>query len=127
MIRLNRASKQTGCTILAKAEYLNPGGSIKDRIAKYMIEAAERRGQLKPGSTILEVTSGNTGIGLAMVGAIKAYKVLIMMPKTVSEERRNMIEFFGAELHLLEELHLIQAAVARSIELAKENPNIFLP
>ncbi len=127
MIHLKRVSKRTGCTILAKAEYLNPGGSIKDRIAKFMIEAAERRGQLKPGSTIVEVTSGNTGIGLAMIGAIKGYKVLIMMPKTVSEERRNMIESFGAELHLLEELHRIQAAVARSIELAKENQDIFLP
>lgn len=127
MIHLKRVSKWTGCTILAKAEYLNPGGSIKDRIAKFMIEAAERRGQLKPGSTIVEVTSGNTGIGLAMIGAIKGYKVLIMMPKTVSEERRNMIESFGAELHLLEELHRIQAAVARSIEIAKENQNIFLP
>jgi cysteine synthase A len=127
MIHLKRASESTGSLILAKAEYMNPGGSIKDRIAKFMIEAAEGRGQLGPGSTILEVTSGNTGIGLAMVGATKGYKVVVMMPKTVSEERRSMIQSFGAELYLLEELHRIQVAVARSIELARENRDIFLP
>ena len=127
MVRLKRASAETGCTILAKAEFLNPGGSLKDRIAKFIIEEAERRGELKPGSTILEVTSGNTGIALAMLGAAKGYRVVVMMPRTVSEERRNMIRSFGAELHLLEELHRMQAAVGRAVELARENPAIFLP
>lgn len=127
LVRLNGASHESGATILAKAEFLNPGGSIKDRIARFIIEEAEKRGELKPGSTILEVTSGNTGIALAMVGALKHYRVVVMMPRTVSEERRNMIRSFGAELHLLEELHRIQAAVARSIELAREHESIFLP
>jgi len=127
LMLMKRASEETECRIYAKAEYLNPGGSIKDRIAKAIIEGAERRGELKPGSTILEVTSGNTGIAMSMVGAIKGYRVVIMMPRTVSEERRHMIQSLGAELHLLEELLHIQAAVARTIELAKENRDIFLP
>ena len=127
LMLLKQASEATNCLIYAKAEYMNPGGSIKDRIAKYIILEAERRGELKPGATILEVTSGNTGIALAMVGAIRGYHVVIMMPETVSEERRNMIESLGAELHLLKEINDIQAAVRRSVELAKTDPNIFLP
>jgi cysteine synthase A len=127
MMLLKHASDETGCQIYAKAEYLNPGGSIKDRIAKAIILEAEKRGELKPGSTILEVTSGNTGIALSMVGAIRGYRVLIMMPKTVSEERRHMIQSLGAELHLLEELLRIQAAVQRTVELAAGKPDIFLP
>ena len=85
LLLLRQASDETGCTIYAKAEYTNPGGSIKDRIAKHIILEAERRGELKPGATILEVTSGNTGIALAMVGAIRGYHVVIMMPETVSQ------------------------------------------
>jgi cysteine synthase A len=112
MMLLKHASEESGCQIYAKAEYLNPGGSIKDRIAK---------------AIILEVTSGNTGIALSMVGAIRGYRVLIMMPKTVSEERRHMIQSLGAELHLLEELLRIQSAVQRTIELAADRPDIFLP
>ena len=127
LMLLKQASKATDCLIYAKAEYMNPGGSIKDRIAKHIILEAERRGDLKPGATILEVTSGNTGIALAMVGAIRGYHVVIMMPETVSEERRNMIESLGAELHLLKEINDIQAAVRRSVELAKTQPDIFLP
>ncbi len=127
IVHMKHASEETGCTILAKAEYLNPGGSIKDRIARFIVEQAEVRGNLKPGSTILEVTSGNTGIAFSMVGARKGYRTVIMMPKTVSEERRRMITAFGAELHLLEELLHIQSAVARTVELARENPDIFLP
>ncbi|MHC4932479.1 MAG: PLP-dependent cysteine synthase family protein, partial [Planctomycetota bacterium] len=127
MMLLKHASEESGCQIYAKAEYLNPGGSIKDRIAKAIILEAEKRGELKPGSTILEVTSGNTGIALSMVGAIRGYRVLIMMPKTVSEERRHMIQSLGAELHLLEELLRIQSAVQRTIELAADRPDIFLP
>ena len=127
LIRLRRASEETGCTILAKCEFTNPGGSLKDRIAKAIIEQAERRGTLRPGMTILEVTSGNTGIALSMVGAAKGFPVRIMMPKTVSEERRSMIRSFGAELVLLEELHEIRSAVARTCELAQRDPTIFLP
>ncbi|MHC4341359.1 MAG: cysteine synthase A [Planctomycetota bacterium] len=127
MMLLKEASDETGCQIYAKAEYLNPGGSIKDRIAKAIILEAEKRGELKRGSTILEVTSGNTGIALSMVGAVRGYRVLIMMPKTVSEERRHMIQSLGAELHLLEELLRIQAAVQRTVELAAGKPDIFLP
>jgi cysteine synthase A len=127
LVLLKQASEATDCLIYAKAEYMNPGGSIKDRIAKHIILEAERRGDLKPGATILEVTSGNTGIALAMVGAIRGYHVVIMMPETVSKERRNMIESLGAELHLLNEINDIQAAVRRSVELAKTQPDIFLP
>jgi cysteine synthase len=127
LIRLQRASEETGCIVLAKCEFMNPGGSIKDRIAKRIIEQAETRGDLRPGMTILEVTSGNTGIALAMVGAAKGYRVLIMMPKTVSEERRSMIRSFGAELALLDELLHIQLAVAETRDLAERDPGIFLP
>ncbi len=127
LVLLKQASEATNCLIYAKAEYMNPGGSIKDRIARHIILEAERRGDLKPGATILEVTSGNTGIALAMVGAIRGYHVVIMMPETVSKERRNMIESLGAELHLLKEINDIQAAVRRSVELAKTRPDIFLP
>ena len=127
IVRMKRASEETGCTILAKAEYLNPGGSIKDRIARFIVEQAEAAGKLRQGSTILEVTSGNTGIAFSMVGAHKGYRTVIMMPKTVSEERRRMIECYGAELHLLEELLHIQSAVEKTVELARRDPEIFLP
>jgi cysteine synthase A len=127
MVHMKRASSETGCTIMAKAEYLNPGGSVKDRIAKFILEEAEKRGDLKPGYTILEVTSGNTGIAFSMVGARKGYRVVIVMPKTVSEERRKMIMSFGAELELLDELNRIQAAVAETVERARKDPTIFLP
>ena len=127
LVALAAASAETGCRILGKAEYMNPGGSIKDRIAKAIIERAEERGELKPGMTILEVTSGNTGIALAMVGAVKGYRVVIMMPKTVSEERRHMIESLGAELQLLEELLRIQGAVHATTEMAQRDPSLFLP
>lgn len=127
LMRLNVASDVTGCSIYAKAEYLNPGGSIKDRIARHIILEAERRGNLKPGSTILEVTSGNTGIALAMVGAIRGYKVIIVMPRTVSQERRQMIESMGAELRLLNEINDIQSAVQDSIDYAATRDDVFLP
>ena len=127
LMKLSSASETTGCSIYAKAEYLNPGGSIKDRIAKHIILEAELRGDLRPGSTIMEVTSGNTGIALAMVGAIRGYKVVIMMPQTVSKERRDMIESLGAELHLLDKINDIQSAVERTVELAAGDANIFLP
>ncbi len=126
LILLEGLSKKTGCTVFAKAEFLNPGGSVKDRIALFMVEQAEKRGELRPGATLLEVTSGNTGIALAMVGVMKGYHVVIMMPKTVSEERRSMISAFGAELRLFEEVNRIQDAVRESEELAKKDDSIFL-
>jgi cysteine synthase A len=127
LLPLRKASEESGCRIVAKAEFLNPGGSIKDRIAKAIVESAEARGELKPGSTILEVTSGNTGIALSLVGAIKGYRVVILMPKTVSEERRHMIQSLGAELRLLDDLLRIQAAVHHAVELARSDRSIFLP
>ena len=127
LMLLREASEETGCQVYAKAEYLNPGGSIKDRIARHMILEAERRGDLGPDSRILEVTSGNTGIALAMIGAIRGYPVTIVMPKTVSEERRRMIQLLGAELRLLEEINDIQAAVRESEEEAARDARVFLP
>ena len=127
LMRLRKVSDQTGSDIYAKAEFLNPGGSIKDRIARHIVREAERRGELKPGSTIMEVTSGNTGIALSMVGAMRGYKVVIILPKTVSMERRQMIEAFGAELRLLDEINDIQSAIADLEALAKGHDDIFLP
>ncbi len=127
LIRLRHASDKSGCDIFAKAEYLNPGGSIKDRIARHIIREAERRGELTPDSTIMEVTSGNTGIALAMVGAMRGYRVVITLPRTVSEERRHMIESFGAELRLLDEINDIQTAVRDLERLAEGDDKIFLP
>jgi cysteine synthase A len=113
--------------VYGKAEFLNPGGSIKDRIARYIILEAERRGELESGMTIMEVTSGNTGIALAMVGAMRGYRVVIIMPETVSDERRRMIEFFGAELELLPRVNDMQAAIGEIEALAAKRNDIFLP
>ena len=127
LIRLRGASKQTRCNIFAKAEFINPGGSIKDRIARHIVLEAEKRGELGRGSTIMEVTSGNTGIALAMVGAMRGYKVVVVMPRTVSIERRSMITSFGAKLELIEDIDDIQEAIERSEELAATREDIFLP
>lgn len=127
LIRLRHVSDETGCEVYAKAEFLNPGGSIKDRIARHIVREAEKRGELKPGSTIMEVTSGNTGIALSMVGAMRGYKVVIILPKTVSTERRQMIESFGAELQLLDEINDIQSAIADLEKFAEGRDDIFLP
>jgi len=127
LIRLRHVSDETGCEVYAKAEFLNPGGSIKDRIARHIVREAEKRGELKPGSVIMEVTSGNTGIALSMVGAMRGYKVVIILPKTVSTERRQMIESFGAELRLLDEINDIQSAIADLEKLAEGHDEIFLP
>src|SRR5512133_943887 len=117
-----------GCaSILAKAEFMNPGGSVKDRIARFILEAAEERGELEPGSTILEVTSGNTGIAFAMVGAEKGYKVKIMRPRSASVERRNMIQSFGAELELIDSVLHISDARKEAEARAARDPKIFLP
>ena len=119
--------KMTGLSIFAKMEYLNPGGSIKDRIAKYMIEEAEKRGELKPGATIMEPTSGNTGIGLALVGVQKGYRVIIVMPENMSEERKKIILAFGAELILTPAEKSIGGAVEEVERQKKKNPDIFVP
>ena len=127
LIRIRGASNRTRCRVFAKAEFMNPGGSIKDRIARHIVFEAEKRGDLRPGATIMEVTSGNTGIALAMVGAMRGYRVVIVMPKTVSEERRSMITSFGAELQLIEEIGDMQGAIARTEEYAATHDNVFLP
>lgn len=127
LIRLRHVSDETGCEVYAKAEFLNPGGSIKDRIARHIVREAEKRGELKAGSTIMEVTSGNTGIALSMVGAMRGYRVVIILPKTVSTERRQMIESFGAELRLLDEINDIQSAIADLEKMAEGQDEIFLP
>ena len=119
--------KLTGLSIFAKAEYLNPGGSIKDRVAKYMIEQAEARGALKPGMTIMEPTSGNTGIGLALVGVQKGYKVVIVMPENMSEERKKIIRALGAELILTDAGLSIGGSVAEVEKHKAEDANIFVP
>lgn len=113
--------------IFAKLEYLNPAGSIKDRIAKAMIEAAEAEGELKQGSVIIEPTSGNTGIALAGVGTAKGYRVIIVMPDTMSLERRKLIKAYGAELVLTSGVKGIQGAIAKAKELAEEIPHSFIP
>ena len=114
-------------TILVKLEYINPAGSVKDRVAKAMIDDAEAKGLLKPGSVIIEPTSGNTGIGLASVAAARGYRIIIVMPETMSVERRQLMKAYGAELVLSEGSKGMKGAIAKADELAQEIPNAFIP
>ena len=127
LVRLNKLPKPGGATILAKLESLNPGGSVKDRIAVSMIEDAERRGLLRPGSTIVEPTSGNTGIGLAMVAAVRGYRLILTMPDDMSVERQRLLDRLGAELHLTPAIEGMTGAVHAATELLRAHPDYFMP
>jgi cysteine synthase A len=127
LVRLNKLPKPGGGAVVAKLESLNPAGSVKDRIAVAMVEDAERRGLLKPGSVIVEPTSGNTGIGLAMVAAVKGYRLILTMPDDMSVERQRLLSRFGAELHLTPAIEGMTGAVYAANELVKVHPDYFMP
>jgi cysteine synthase len=127
LVRLNRLPQPGGAQVLAKLESVNPGGSVKDRIAVAMVEDAERRGLLKPGGTLVEPTSGNTGIGLAMAAAVKGYRLILTMPDDMSVERQRLLTRFGAEIHLTPAIEGMSGAVFAAQELVREHPDYFMP
>ena len=127
MVRLNRIPGKNHAQVWAKLENCNPGGSVKDRICLAMIERAEREGKLKPGGTIVEPTSGNTGIGLALVAAVKGYKLILTMPDTMSEERRSLLAAYGATLVLTPDTRGMHGAIAKAEELLREHPDYYMP
>ena len=127
LVKLNNIVTNNSANIYAKLECFNPGGSVKDRIAKAMVEDAENRSLLRPGSTIIEATSGNTGIGLAMVGAVKGYEVILVMSENMSAERRMILESFGAKTELSRAEFGMEGTIERAEELLAENPNYFMP
>lgn len=127
LVELGRYGKGLDATVLAKVERANPAGSVKDRVGLAMVEEAEKAGLLQPGSVIIEPTSGNTGIGLAMAAAVKGYKVILTMPETMSAERRMLLAAYGAQIVLTEGKLGMAGAVAKAEELAKETPNSFIP
>jgi cysteine synthase A len=127
LVRLNRVVPPEGAAVLGKLESLNPAGSVKDRIALAMIEAAEEAGLLEPGGTIVEPTSGNTGIGLALVAAVKGYRLILTMPEDMSIERRQLLERFGAELHLTPAIEGMTGSVFAAKKLVEKNPRYFMP
>ena len=127
LLELTHVEEGLGAKIVAKLEYFNPAGSVKDRIAKAMLDDAEKSGKLKKGAVIIEPTSGNTGIGLASVAAARGYRIIIVMPETMSVERRQLMKAYGAELVLTEGAKGMKGAIAKADELAKEIPNSFIP
>ncbi|MBI1820671.1 MAG: cysteine synthase A [Nitrospirae bacterium] len=127
IVRLSRLSEKGKGTVFGKAEYLNPGGSVKDRICLNMINEAEKKGLLKPGGTILEPTSGNTGIGLALVSAVRGYKVILVMPESMSQERVSLLSSYGVELILTPAYEGMQGAIKEAQEILAKNPDYYMP
>jgi cysteine synthase A len=127
LVRLNRLSPEGGATIWAKVEFFNPGGSVKDRICLNMINEAERQGKLKPGSTIVEPTSGNTGIGLALVSAVRGYKLILVMPESMSMERASLLSSYGAQLVLTAAWEGMRGSIKEAENIVAQNPSYFMP
>ncbi|MBI3811764.1 MAG: cysteine synthase A [Nitrospirae bacterium] len=127
MVRLNRLSPPDGATLFAKVEFFNPGGSVKDRICLNMIDEAERQGRLKPGGTMVEPTSGNTGIGLAMIAAVRGYKLILVMPESMSMERASLLSSYGAKLVLTPAWEGMRGAIREAEQLLEQNPSYYMP
>ena len=127
LVRLNRLSPEGGATIFGKAEFYNPGGSVKDRICLNMINEAEQQGLLKPGGTIVEPTSGNTGIGLALISAVRGYKLILVMPEGMSLERASLLSSYGAQLVLTPAREGMKGSIAEATSILKQNPEYFMP